>query len=54
MPVSSKIIGVDLDAIKPIPGVTTFVADITTAKCRQDIKNTIGKEKVDMYLRSIF
>jgi AdoMet-dependent rRNA methyltransferase SPB1 len=35
MPISSIKIGIDLDPIKPIPGVTTFQCDITSEQCRQ-------------------
>ncbi|KAG9050143.1 AdoMet-dependent rRNA methyltransferase spb1 [Tulasnella sp. UAMH 9824] len=38
MPQGSLILGCDLDAIKPIPRVITFVADITTPACRQMIQ----------------
>ncbi|KAL3315121.1 pre-rRNA processing protein ftsj3 [Cichlidogyrus casuarinus] len=50
MPVSSKIIGVDLVPIQPIPRVKTFAADITTDKCRMLIKNELNGVKADVIL----
>lgn len=50
MPVSSIKIGVDLDNIKPIHGVTTFQADITSEKCRFLIKKEIKHFKADIVL----
>ena len=35
MPMKSLVVGVDLDPIKPIKGVVTHQADITTERCRQ-------------------
>lgn len=45
MPVGSKIIGVDLEAIRPIPGCTTIVGDITSQKTRQVIMGRIENLK---------
>ena len=46
------IIGVDLDAIKPIhPRVQTFMGDITTSKCRSTLREMLkakGKTFVDL------
>ena len=48
MPISKVIVGVDLDPIKPIPNASSFVGDITTAKCRQEIKKIIKNAKADV------
>ncbi|KAH8583175.1 Spb1p-like [Cryptosporidium sp. chipmunk genotype I] len=50
MGVSSKIIGVDLVAIKGIPGVTTFKCDITTERCRKLIFDELNGIPVDVVL----
>jgi AdoMet-dependent rRNA methyltransferase SPB1 len=55
MPASSLIIGVDLDPIRAIPNVKTFVGDITTQKCRTTLRSLLGgakesKGKVDVVL----
>ncbi|KAK6589651.1 Spb1p-like [Cryptosporidium xiaoi] len=50
MGVSSKIIGVDLVAIKSIPGVTTFKCDITTSRCRKLILDELNGLPVDVIL----
>ena len=50
MPISSIKIGVDLDPIKPIPGVTTFQCDITTEQCRHLIRKEIKHFKADVVL----
>jgi AdoMet-dependent rRNA methyltransferase SPB1 len=50
MPAGKTIIGVDLDPIKPIPNVITFVNDITTQSCRQEIKKQIKGAKAEVVL----
>jgi AdoMet-dependent rRNA methyltransferase SPB1 len=42
--------GVDLVAIKPIPRVATFAADITTVHCRNLIRNELKDWKADVVL----
>ncbi|WVQ78097.1 AdoMet-dependent rRNA methyltransferase SPB1 [Cryptococcus sp. DSM 104549] len=50
MPKGSLIIGVDLNAIKPLPHVTTFVSDITTPHCRQQLRMHMHDWKADLVL----
>jgi len=44
------LIGVDLVAIKPIPRITTFAADITTVHCRNLLRNELKDWKADVVL----
>jgi AdoMet-dependent rRNA methyltransferase SPB1 len=50
MPASSIIIGIDLLPIRPIRGVKTFQCDITTAKCRQIIRQEMQSWQADVVL----
>lgn len=52
MPVNNRgvIIGVDLVPIKGIPNIVTFAEDITTPKCRAEIKKAMKGEKADVVL----
>ena len=51
MPVSSRVVGVDLVPIAPIQGVKTFQCDITTDRCRSVISQELGRGvKADVVL----
>ncbi|KNC49934.1 AdoMet-dependent rRNA methyltransferase spb1 [Thecamonas trahens ATCC 50062] len=50
MPMSSLVMGIDLDPIQPIKGVTTLVADITTPRCRKEIAGFLKGWKADVFL----
>ncbi|KAJ1565195.1 AdoMet-dependent rRNA methyltransferase spb1, partial [Nowakowskiella sp. JEL0078] len=47
---NSLIVGLDLSAIKPIPGVVTYVEDIRTSKCRSTLSSTLKHWKADVVL----
>merc|ERR1719253_309227 len=50
MPIDSQVLCVDLCSIPPLKGVTSIVADITTAKCRQLIKGELKGHAADVVL----
>ncbi|KAK9448421.1 Spb1 C-terminal domain-containing protein [Limtongia smithiae] len=49
-PVNSLIVGVDLAPIKPIPKVITFQEDITSDKCRAQLRQHLKTWKADCVL----
>ncbi|KAI0980077.1 hypothetical protein GJ496_000543 [Pomphorhynchus laevis] len=50
MPITSRIVGVDLCPIKPLKNVHTFCADITMEKCRHDLRKYLGHHSADIVL----
>lgn len=50
MPKGSLIVGVDLDPIRPIPHVISFVSDITTQACRNTLKGHLKHLQADLVL----
>lgn len=51
MPPNRKIIGVDLDPIKPLGGDTvSFIGDITTVDCRRTIVGLLDGHQVDVFV----
>lgn len=50
LPMNSLVLGVDLVPIKPIRGVKTLVADITSQQCRAALKREAGGALMDVVL----
>lgn len=51
MPTPRKIIGIDLDPIKPLGGdVISFVNDITTLECRKMLINCLNGHQADIFV----
>ncbi|PRP84478.1 hypothetical protein PROFUN_08063 [Planoprotostelium fungivorum] len=49
-PSGTPVVGIDLAPIKPIPGCTGILGDITTPKARADIKRALGDKQCDVVL----
>lgn len=50
LPLSARIVGVDLDPIKPVRGVRTIVDDITTQRCRERLRKESEGSLFDVVL----
>lgn len=50
MPLSARIVGVDLDAIKPVRGARTIIDDITTQRCRERLRKESEGSLFDVVL----
>jgi len=50
MPLSSILVGIDLDPIKPIKNAHSIQGDITTAEARNEIKKIVQTWKADLVL----
>jgi len=50
MPTNHVLVGVDLVPIKAVPNCETIIGDITTQKCRTDIKKSLQNWKADVVL----
>ncbi len=53
-PMTGLTIGVDLATIKKIPGVLTFVGDITTQKCFSRLRQECQHQKADAFVFMTF
>jgi hypothetical protein len=50
MPISARILGVDLESIKPVRGAKTIVDDITTQRCRERLRKESEGSLFDVVL----
>jgi hypothetical protein len=50
MPISARILGVDLEPIKPVRGAKTIVDDITTQRCRERLRKESEGSLFDIVL----